>query len=295
MDLVVGAIRGYVAGRAFEELRSMLPDRSNISGSKKWSGGGGGGNGGLKFPSNLPDHDIPIVINFKCDRYSNLMKDRVKGANGDLANITLPLSHLATESLSLYTSSTTETGSIWDAWGPKVSEMWATKLGFTNLLGDFTGWNAKESERPMDLRDATYRGHSLRTHRYSWTLIPRNREDGAEIAEIAKAFQTLSYPELSEDSQYSRIIHPPIWDIAVWNLGWVFEGTNADEWSLSPQKCVLESAKVETAGVAAGGVYVVDGGYPAATRISLVFKELEAAVKVGEDLVSRSQARVAAG
>jgi len=253
--------------------------------------------GSLTFPVTEHGHymrggevsNIPLVLNFKCDPYQKLASKRTGSGQGKLANITLPITNIRTEAVALYTTATSETGGIWDSWGPWLS--WVSSgQPVTNVVGDVIGWNANEAEQAIDLRDASYRGHSLRDHQYSWTLIPKSAEDGAMIASIAKAFQTLSYPQASDDSTYSRVIRPPVWDIAVWNLNQNTRMTywnDAEEWSNAPQKCVLQAVNIQTAG-AAGGVYVVKGGYPAATKISVAFKELEGLINIGKSLAPRS-------
>tara|TARA_Y100000034_G_scaffold133110_1_gene197742 strand:+ start:271 stop:1122 length:852 start_codon:yes stop_codon:yes gene_type:complete len=264
---------------------------SNTGGDYNW--------GNLQFPSTLSTSgfhelsDIPIVLHFKADPYENLMRNRTGSGTGQFARITLPLPHnLVTDNKGNYTTATTETGGMWDSWGPWWDEMKNTWMGVTNIIGDITGWNAMEGERPMDLRDATYRGHALRDHVYSWTLIPKNKSDGAMIATIAKAFQTLSYPQVSPDSSYSRIIHPPLWDIQAWNLR-SGGSEDAPEWSNAPKKSVLQAVEIQTSGAGGvQGIYAVDGGYPAVTKLSLSFKELEGLINTGKELEQRSEARM---
>jgi hypothetical protein len=240
--------------------------------------------GNLSFSSSSP-----LVLNFKCDPYQKTMDKRTGAGKGKLANITLPVANIKSEAVALYTTATTETGGIWDSWGPWLS--WVSSgQPVSNVVGDIVGWNAMQAEMPIDLRDAAYRGHSLRDHQYSWTLIPKDAAEGELIATIAKAFQTLSYPQVSDDSTYSRVIRPPVWDIAVWDLG---EGKTSlrTDWSNDPLKCVLQAVNIQTAGVA-GGVYVAAGGYPAATKISVAFKELEGCINIGQNIASRSDVRM---
>ena len=143
--------------------------------------------------------------------------------------------------------------------------------------------------RDMDERDTTFKDAGFRKFEYSWTLIPKNEEDADQINKIAQSFQVLAYPSLSELSGGFKIIHPPIWNLEIWDAA---NGTGIYKWDMGPNICVLTNAKIKTA---SNGIYSTKNNYPAATEISLSFQELEPAVRISGgsvgQLVSRSQAR----
>ena len=248
---------------------------------------------GLRFPSKSPDvtKDMPFVINFCADAYTNKTSQRENAGIGEFADITLPLPrNLRTGNTITYSAGQTETtGGLFDMTTGGWWESLTTLGGLTTFLGDVTGWNAWEGERPMDERDSIFKHSEFRKHNYSWVLIPKNEEEGRDVAKIAAGFQTLAYPFKSDDAAYSRVIHPPIWHISVFDLS-TGGKTLAPDWSNDPLPSVLTSVDIQTSG-AAPGVYAVEGGFPAATKIEVKFQELEPAINAGKYLLSRSQSR----
>jgi hypothetical protein len=272
---------------------------------------------GLRDAGNF-DIITPYWMNFIAVEYAN--KQSIRDNDSDeidkYADISLPMPrNIITKNSIKYTEGQTETtGGITD---PTTGGFWESVFtigGLTTWFKDVTGASSWAGQRPMDERDSIFRGANFRKHSYEWTLINKYPSQGKEIAEIANAFQSLAYPFLADDQYYSRVIHPPVWYIEqfgytnesggefnnqrVWKkMRRVERGLGSHQdvdpsvWDMHPLPSVLVSADIQTAGAAADGVYSGHGGYPAATKISLVFQELEPAINDGQRLRSRSQIR----
>ena len=181
-------------------------------------------------------------------------------------------------------------------------------LGVGYALKDILGVSAMRGERPMDERDTIFKGANFRTHNYDWTLVPKTSAEAKVIAKIATCFQTLAYPSKNVQSAqfYSRVIHPPIWHIASVDLtgtpdkndretkaGKGGTGRTKQRWTMYPLPSVLSSVSIKSRG-AENGPWMIGGrtdAWPAATRISLQFTELEPAINVGKHLAPRSLLR----
>lgn len=252
----------------------------------------GGGDNKLAFPeggfgaSSNRAMQIPVCINFCADVYENKQMFRENAIQGNIADITLPLPmQLSDDSSISYSPGQTETtGGIWDMTPGGWRETWRSWFGLKTLASDFLGTSALYGQRPMDERDNIFKGAEMRTHSFEWIMIPKNRKDGETIDKIVKTFQRSAYPMSSEDEVYSRVIHPPVWQIRTFDL---VNGLD-NVWIHDPLPAVLSQVRIQTA---TGALHQTQGGYPAATGLTLVFKELEPAVNTGKYLQSRSQVR----
>ena len=233
---------------------------------------------------------IPFAIGFLADELRNKQSIRENAGIGSLANITLPMPKEINlnNKISYSTGQSETTGGVYDMTTQGWGEWIWTLGGFVSAGKDVTGVTSFWAQRPMDERDNIYSGAEFRNHSYSWLLIPKNKKQAQTVYNIAQAFQTLAYPMKSDWETYSRVIHPPIWHINV--LDMANGRSNAHQWDMDPLPSVLTSVDIQTSG-AAGGVYASHGGFPAATKISVNFIELEPAVNTGKYLQSRSQVR----
>ena len=250
----------------------------------------------LEFPTGScgfkDEKDLLISLNFKAVPYTNKQAFRNDAPGGDtVCDITLPLpKQLSARSQISYQSGETETtGGLFDPTSGGFWESVGTLGGLTTLFKDVTGISAYVGQRPMDERDSIFKGAELRKHQYTWTLVPKCPGDGSEIAQICKKFQTFAYPGKSDAQTYSRVIHPPVWWISALNL----KGGGTFRWDMGPLPSVIETVNVETA---QDGVFAFadDGNfdaYPAMTRLTVGFVELEPAINTGDTIQSRSQVR----
>jgi len=251
--------------------------------------------GTLEFPKNFGSDviggEIPYAINFLADEYTNKQSIRENAGKGDFADITLPMPRdINIRNSIVYTSGQSETtGGLFDMTTGGWGEWFKTLGGSISWFKDVTGISAYIGYRPMDERDSIFKGADFRAHNYNWILIPKDAKEGQEVQNIAEAFQTLAYPMKSGRETYSRVIHPPIWHISVFDM--TTGKSNAYKWSMDPLPSVLKSVDIQTSGAAGGGVYAAQGGFPAATKISVSFQELEPAINTGRYLQSRSQLR----
>lgn len=263
-----------------------------------------------------------FAINFLAVEYSNKqpIRENSPGSFNHYADITLPLPrNIRAGSEITYTRGAADIGGAFDWTTQGAGEAILDTFGLYSGVKDLTGISAHQGQRPMDQTDSVFQGSEFRQHRYEWTLVPKEEGDGEEIMQIAKAFQTLAYPMRSGDLTFSRVVHPPVWFINVMEIGYVADeetvaelegiagsgtnltgdgvfgqgkmsGTSRFRFDMSPLPSVLASVDIQTQG-AAQGSWVAKGGFPAATLISVTFKELEPAVNMGNGLGSRSQVR----
>ena len=229
---------------------------------------------------------IPVSINFCADVYENKQMFRENAIKGNLADITLPLPNNLTDDTQInYARGQAETtGGIWDMTPGGWRETWRSWFGLKTLASDFLGTSSLYAQRPMDESDNIYKGAELRKHSYAWILIPKNETEGAIVDSIVKTFQRMAYPMASNDEIYSRVIHPPIWQIRTFD----YINKNNNTWVIDPLPSSLTSVSIQTAD---GSLHQTQGGYPAATALKVNFAELEPAINTGEFLQSRSQLR----
>jgi len=229
---------------------------------------------------------IPVAINFKADMYENKQQYREDVIAGELTDITLPLPVQLSDDTSInYTRGQSETtGGIWDMTSGGWRESWRTWFGISTWFSDVLGFSSLSGQRPMDESDNIFKSAEMRKHSYSWILIPKNGDEGKRVDEIVKTFQRMAYPMASGDEIYSRVIHPPIWQISTMDM---VDGLDTT-WVIDPLPSVLTTVKIKTAD---GALHQTQGGYPAATALTIEFAELEPAINTGSFLQSRSQLR----
>jgi len=250
--------------------------------------------GKLKFPSDgfggVTDRgmQIPVSLNFKADTYKNKQMFRDNAIKGTLADITLPLSiNLVDDTQISYNRGQSETtGGVWDMTPGGWAETFRSWFGAKTLLSDFIGTSAMYGQRPMDESDNIFKGAEMRKHAYTWILIPKNITEAQDVDKIVKTFQRMAYPMSSNDEVYSRVIHPPIWQISTFD----YVNKLNDVWVIDPLPSFLSQVNIKTA---QGTLHQTRGGYPAATALSLTFVEVEPAINTGPEggLQSRSQLR----
>jgi len=240
--------------------------------------------------------DQPLAISFTAVPYANKqsIRENAASASSAIIDITLPMpKNINAQNSITYESGQTETtGGLFDMTTGGWGEWFKSGGGLFSAFNDLTGISAFQGKRPMDERDSIFRGADFRSHSYSWVLIPKNHAEAVAVKDIAYGFQTTAYPRKSGMESYSRVIHPPVWHIK--GLDGRGSGTSPSmrEWTMEPLPSVLTSVNVQTAGAAGPGIYTISGGYPAATKIDVTFKELEPAINDGTgQLLSRSQLR----
>lgn len=241
-----------------------------------------------RFPSRGSydsQQDIRYWMRLECAEYESKQALRAGEFAATIADIKLPAPNdLSAEANINYTSEERQGGMI----DPSISSLgWLFGGGFIvdKIRAPF---DILLGRRDMDERDTTFKDAGFRKFDFNWTLVPKNEEDAVQINKIAQSFQSLAYPSLSTFSGGAKIVHPPIWNIKILDTA---EGTSGVyKWDMGPNVCVLEKASIKTA---EQGIYSTRESYPAATKISLGFQELEPAVRLrnGHKLVSRSQAR----
>tara|TARA_R110002110_G_scaffold83603_4_gene217048 strand:+ start:2533 stop:3369 length:837 start_codon:yes stop_codon:yes gene_type:complete len=245
---------------------------------------------------------VPLWLNFKAVEYetktilrNNVNREKAPNDADVLADISLPMPKNIESNNSINYSTETENRGF-DATAAGFGQAVNTLGGTTTLLKDVTGYSGLYGRRPMDERASIFKGASMRQHNYDWLLVPKGPGDGEMIANIAKCFQTLAYPRRFGHEVRTKVIHPLVWHIVA--LDTRNEGGGAKfRWDLGPLASVISNVKIQSAG-AAGGLYLQGNpydAYPAATRISITFTELEPAINVGKDLQSRSSATSHAG
>ena len=281
-----------------------------------WTGSGLGSAAGLAYPPNLlGTNKMPIGIQFVAHRYSPKTTERFQVgdpmADSNLAVITLPLPRdIVNSSSASYKSATLSRGSVWDMNPGDLAEQVINGTGglgaiaalnenyyggmkniiFNNI---WLGW-LKESlkvtefagEYPQDLRDNVFAGMQFRTHNFSWTMVPKNSSEARLVAEICAAFSTLSHPTRNAGgAQFvSKVLHPPMWSMACFDSGNTSRG-HRNRWVLYPQLCALANVSFRNR-MSENGPWVIsdnggDGGWPAATQLTVSFLELEPNINTG--------------
>ena len=283
--MVVPIIAGVLAAKFASDVLTPDSNTAERMGAEpmSWpsSGFGSSTRGGMQ---------IPVHINFVADVYENKQMFRENAIKGNLADITLPLPMDLTDSsaINYATGQSETTGGIWDMTPGGWRETWRSWFGLKTLAADFLGTSSLYGQRPMDERDSIFKGAEFRSHSFAWILVPKNKTMGKKIDEIVKTFQRMAYPMSSADEVYSRVVHPPVWQISTKDYVNGLENT----WVIDPLPAVLEKVSIKTAD---GALHQTQGGYPAATALSVTFKELEPAINTGKFLQSRSQLRGGAG
>jgi len=249
----------------------------------------------LRFPSAIQSsfsgsNLVPFYIKFTAVAYTNktFLRNNAPTEGDTLADITVPMPKVIESNSVINYSADTEDRGFDPTWGG-AAESILTGFGLFSGAADRMGVSGILGKRPMDERANIFQGANMREHQYDWLFVPKEKGDGEIIANIAKAFQTMAFPGRSGWETRSKVIHPPVWWITV--IDTRKSGTQRFRWDLGPLPSVIKDVKVQTAG-AAGGIYIHgkhNDSYPAATKISVSFSELEPAINGGQGLVSRSQ------
>ena len=245
----------------------------------------------LKWPSGcgLADSadNVPYSLRFRAGPYSIMSESRDEPASGDYADIILPFTKNMQRSNSItYNAGETETGHLFDFTAGGFWESLKTGFGISTAVKDLFGVSSLLGQRPMDMRDSVYQGANFRTHSFDWQLIPKCEEDVDMITEICNGFQTCAYPMMSGSENATRVVHPPVWHINAMGPG----GSEKVEevWLFKCLPSVLTGVTIDST---PAGTYHFKGKYPAVTKLSLKFQELEPAIAAGNELKSRSQVK----
>lgn len=280
-----------------------------------WSGHGLGNAAGLMYPDTIGTDDTPVGIQFVAHRYSPRTRDRQAIGNPmdpeALATITLPLPRdIVNSSTASYKSATLTRGGVMDLNPGELAEQVINQTGGIGAIATFSegiygdyrslalnyiwlNW-LKDSlrvtefagEYPQDLRDNVFAGMQFRTHNFSWTMVPRTNNEARTIAEICAAFSTLAHPTRNAGGMefVSKVLHPPMWTISVFDKGSTSRG-HRNRWVLYPQLSVCSNVSFRTR-MSENGPWIIsdnagDGGWPAATQLTVSMLELEPNINTG--------------
>ena len=281
---------------------------------------------------------IPLWMKFYCFEYSNTALNRVASylRSQNLANVP-GLSNLkaqiyvpaptAYESLTSlqYNRSVTTAGNALPGLLNKLADMAKTSTNpfikavvdgvsqiaddaeqTANLLGTIAGGGfGYGQDIPLDLNDLQFVGAgSYRSYDIRLYLPCLSVEDSMKAGKIIRSFEALALPTaLSVGGIFAtRYFHPPLW---VFGIGPVDSMKFDPDWTGYPQLCVLQSIKVRKTAVDANSVsafYDNASFKPVAYSISLLFRELEPAIRVvglgdqvGTTITNRSGAIIGTG
>lgn len=158
---------------------------------------------------------------------------------------------------------------------------------------------------PLDLNDLTFVGTgSYRSFDIRLYLPCLSVADSMKAGKIIRSFEALALPTaLSAGSIFAtKYFHPPLWSFGV---GPVDSMKFDPDWTGFPQLCILQSIKVRKTALDANSVsahYEASMFKPVAYSISLLFRELEPAIRVsalaeevGTTITNRSGALVSTG
>jgi hypothetical protein len=174
------------------------------------------------------------------------------------------------------------------------------------LLGTIAGGGfGYGQDIPLDLNDLQFVGAgSYRSYDIRLYLPCLSVEDSMKAGKIIRSFEALALPTaLSVGGIFAtRYFHPPLW---VFGIGPVDSMKFDPDWTGYPQLCVLQSIKVRKTAVDANSVsafYDNASFKPVAYSISLLFRELEPAIRVvglgdqvGTTITNRSGAIIGTG
>lgn len=175
-----------------------------------------------------------------------------------------------------------------------------------DLLGAIAGGGfGYGQDIPLDLNDLTFVGTgSYRSFDIRLYLPCLSVADSMKAGKIIRSFEALALPTaLSAGSVFAtKYFHPPLWTFGV---GPVDSMKFDPDWTGFPQLCILQSIKVRKTALDANSVSAHYQGSmfkPVAYSISLLFRELEPAIRVsslgqetGTAITNRSGALISTG
>jgi hypothetical protein len=295
--------------------------------------------GSFVFP-NDPElvSSIPLWMKFYCFEYSNNALSRVSaylrsqnlasvpGLSNLKAQIYVP-APTALESLTSlqYNRSATTAG---NAFPGIVNKLWDMAKSSNNsfiktvvdgiqqiaddanqtadLIGALAGGGfGYGQDIPLDLNDLTFVGTgSYRSFDVRLYLPCLSVSDSMKAGKIIRSFEALALPTaLSAGGVFTtRYFHPPLW---TFGIGPVDSMKFDPDWTGYPQLCILQSIKVRKTALDANSVsahYESSMFKPVAYSISLLFRELEPAIRVtalaeetGTTITNRSGAIITTG
>jgi hypothetical protein len=158
---------------------------------------------------------------------------------------------------------------------------------------------------PLDLNDLTFVGTgSYRSFDIRLYLPCLSVEDSKRAGDLIRAFEALCLPTaLGVGGIFStRYYHPPLW---IFGVGPVDSMKFDPDWTGYPQLSVLQAVKVRKTAVDANSIaafYQQSSFKPVAYTLSLLFRELEPAIRVtsvggdlGTTITNRSGAIIGTG
>jgi hypothetical protein len=175
-----------------------------------------------------------------------------------------------------------------------------------DLLGAIAGGGfGYGQDIPLDLNDLTFVGTgSYRSFDIRLYLPCLSVADSMKAGKIIRSFEALALPTaLSAGSVFAtKYFHPPLW---TFGIGPVDSMKFDPDWTGFPQLCILQSIKVRKTALDANSVSAHYQGSmfkPVAYSISLLFRELEPAIRVsslgqetGTAITNRSGALISTG
>jgi hypothetical protein len=176
----------------------------------------------------------------------------------------------------------------------------------SDLLGTIAGGAfGYGQDIPLDMNDLTFIGTgSYRSFDIRLYLPCLSVSDSVKAGKIIRSFEALALPTaFSIGGVFStRYFHPPLW---TFGIGPVDSMKFDPDWTGYPQLCILQSIKVRKTALDANSVsahYESAEFKPVAYSISLLFRELEPAIRVvglgeevGTTITNRSGAIISTG
>lgn len=295
--------------------------------------------GSFVFPNDPELVDsIPLWMKFYCFEYSNNALSRTAAylRSQNIANVPglsnlkaqiyvpAPTAYESLTSLQYNRSNTTAGNALPGILNKVISLAKNSQNPFIKTIVDSIGQIADDADQtsallgtlaggafgygqdiPLDLNDLTFVGTgSYRSFDIRLYLPCLSVDDSIKAGKIIRSFEALALPTATSIGGIfaTRYYHPPLW---TFGIGPVDSMKFDPDWTGYPQLCILQSIKVRKTAVDANSVsahYQSSSFKPVAYTISLIFRELEPAIRVvglgeevGTTITNRSGAIIGTG
>jgi hypothetical protein len=244
-------------------------------------------------------NEIPHWVLFEAAEYSVLAQDRTRVAiserSYDYIQLPLPLG-ISISTQHAFSEGPNPVGPLMSAAseanspGKTPAERAASLMGrlFVDPLKMIMDSYSTIGDQQMfsNITEMSLFSEARRVFTLQYAFVPKSFEESRVVANICEAFRVSSYPSATEVPE--RILPPPLWRIQVVGLG--DTGALTKAWLGDPLVCVLSTVEINKIPFGQNDTarFFQDGG-PAATTMTLFFKEFETGTLNDGEVFSKSE------